>query len=131
MGISLLQTIKVFLVDYILGFCLLCQKILVMRILGILSSLLFKVGKKIICESVYIYSGFLLCILFFMVLLKGQPCARCCVNAELKVGAVGGKGFRRTEMKVEREDMMEVKAPVGIGVIDSPLGAESQSRTSG
>lgn len=38
---------------------------------------------------------------------------------------------RRTEVKVEREHMMEMKAPVGIGVIHIPLGAESQSWTSG
>lgn len=43
----------------------------------------------------------------------------------------GRERFRRTEVKVEREHAMEVKALVEIGMIHSLLGGGSQSWTSG
>lgn len=43
----------------------------------------------------------------------------------------GREVFRRTEVKVEGEQRMEIKALVGTGVLHSLLGAESQSWTSG
>lgn len=64
-----------------------------------------------------------------MVVLKDQPCARCCASMESKVGAMGRRGSG--ELKAEREHSVEMKAPVGVGVMHSPLGAVSQSWTDG
>lgn len=42
----------------------------------------------------------------------------------------GRERFRNTEVKVGREHAMEMKAAEGIGRIQGPLGAASQSWTS-
>jgi len=100
-----------------------------MGVLGILSLLLFEVWEEV-CKLVFNYSVFLLWILFFMVVLKGQPCAWCCMS-RVESWSNEREGFGRTEVKVEREHAREMEAPVGTGVMHSLLGAQSPSWTNG
>ena len=50
----------------------------------------FQSLEKRICKSVFVTQ--VLCYGYFMLVLKGQPCAMHCVSTESKVGVVGRRG---------------------------------------